>query len=76
MITAVKMQVIRLAVLLFLLSSFAAAQCEKPAWIIGDDDGIVGNVSKAGGKTSEARNCKLVIFGPRIQVSDLACSTR
>jgi len=40
------MQFIRLLVLL-LLSSFAAAQCDKAAWII-EDDGIAGVVSREG----------------------------
>jgi hypothetical protein len=40
------MQFMRLAVLL-LLSSFAAAQCNKAAWII-EDDGIAGVVSREG----------------------------
>jgi hypothetical protein len=41
-----RMQFMRLAVLL-LLSSFAAAQCDKAAWTI-EDDGIAGVVSREG----------------------------
>jgi hypothetical protein len=45
MIAAVRMHIMRLAVLLLLLSSLAAAQCDKSAWII-EDDGIAGVVLK------------------------------
>jgi hypothetical protein len=53
MTAAVRMQVMRLAILLLLLSSFAAAQCDKSAWII-EDDGIAGVVLKEGKPVTHA----------------------
>jgi hypothetical protein len=47
------MQFMRLVVLL-LLSSLAAAQCEKAAWTI-EDDGIAGVVSKEGNPVKHAK---------------------
>ena len=47
------MQFMRLVVLL-LLSSFAAAQCDKATWII-EDDGIAGVVSNEGKPVKHAR---------------------
>jgi len=47
------MQFMRLVVLL-LLWSFAAAQCEKAAWTI-EDDGVAGVVSKEGNAVKHAK---------------------
>ena len=48
-----RMQFMRLLVLL-LLSSFAAAQCDNAAWVI-EDDGIAGVVSKEGKPVNHAK---------------------
>jgi Carboxypeptidase regulatory-like domain len=47
------MQLMRLVVLL-LLSSFAAGQCDKAAWTI-EDDGVAGVVSKEGKPVEHAK---------------------
>ena len=47
------MQFMRFVVLL-LLSSLAAAQCEKAAWTV-DDDGVAGVVSNEGKPVKQAK---------------------
>ena len=54
----------KLAVL-FLLTSLAAAQCEKASWVV-DDDGIAGVVSREG---KPLKHAKVRLFSPEREYS-------
>jgi len=54
----------RLAVLL-VLTSLAAAQCEKPSWVV-DDDGVAGVVLREG---KPLRHVKVRLFSPEREYS-------
>jgi hypothetical protein len=54
----------KLAVLL-LLTSLAAAQCEKASWVV-KDDGIAGGVSKEG---KPLKHAKVHVSGPDLEYS-------